>query len=156
MPNGHPSQYCPLIWPFPLTAFTFRSCLYCGSQAKDWWAVNFNSFSQRDNMIPPVICPNDVQYKHEWVVRVNDQINDVKQLLAWAILGWVTIWQPQFFFSLAETLGKLGKLASSVWITERLRYSHLWWLELVWGLSLSAPFEFFWNSSQAGNLGKFA
>ena len=47
---------------------------------------------------------NDAQYKHEWTERavtVNGQINEAKQLLAWAILGWVTIWQPQYFFSLA-------------------------------------------------------
>ena len=29
------------------------------------------------------------------------------------ILKWVTIWHPQFFFSLAEVLEKLGKFAIS-------------------------------------------
>ena len=30
-------------------------------------------------------------------MRVNGQINKVKQLLVWAILEWVTIWQPHVF-----------------------------------------------------------
>ena len=45
-------------------------------------------------------------------MKVNGQVNEVKQILAWAILGRVTIWQPQIFFSLAEKLGKLGKLGT--------------------------------------------
>ena len=48
------SYLTSLIWPFPLTAFTFGSCLYCASvsQYKDGWAVNFNFFSQKDHRIP--------------------------------------------------------------------------------------------------------
>ena len=32
----------------------------------------------------------------------NGQINEVEQLLAWAILRWVTIWYQYFFFTLAN------------------------------------------------------
>ena len=53
----------------------------------------------------------NAQYKHDpkvKAVRGDGQINEVKQLLAWALLRWVTI---KFFFSVAEILGKLGKIS---------------------------------------------
>ena len=43
-------------------------------------------------------------------MRVNGQINEVKQLLAWAILGWVTLWQPQFFLELGRKVWQIRQI----------------------------------------------
>ena len=52
-------------------------------------------------------------------VRINGQITEVKQPRLWVILRGVIIWHPSFF-SLAEMLGKLRKIASSKGILKNL------------------------------------
>ena len=56
-----------VIWPFILTAFTLGSCLYCAniSHYKDGWAVNFKTFSQRDNRTSKLNTSIRAQHNHE-------------------------------------------------------------------------------------------
>ena len=93
-----------VMWPYPLTAFTFRSCLYCAnvSHYKDVWTVNF-IIIRSPNLNASVIA----QHKHicqqweqwGWMVRLMKLSNN--ELGKW-LDGWpfgIHAFCP--FFSLA-------------------------------------------------------
>ena len=51
-------------------------------------------------------------------MKVNGQIDEVKQSRPRLILRWVTIWQPHFFSLTEKISGKLGKFARSIGISK--------------------------------------